>query len=550
MWYHASRIWYAQGRTVSAGDIVGGPSGNVANHRRDSILSVTENPLCFGGDGFSIPTHAGNIRALRDEIILNQAVSQSRLLIFTRTNVYGLLVPETRTDWIAANVNNGPVITPVQKVNGSVGDRCLVASNGDWFYQSFEPGIRSLISAVRNFAQWSNTPISQNVVRGLQLNDRALMRFSSGIVFDNRMFQLILPEISGDGVNVVHRGILPLDFDVVTSLNSQSAPVWEGAYDGLPFLQLFEGDFGGLPRAFGAVLSDVDGSIDIWELTVASRTEGGDNRLVWGIEFPAFTWSEHGLEFKLKQLMGAEIWLDKIFGTVDIDVTYREDADPCWRFWHHAQVCVARNCEEKPDPACLGYPYPQLPFREGYRYPVVLPEPKAPCDSMGVRPTNIGYQFQVRIIFKGWCRVRGLMLYALPREKPQYQGVICQPTLVQEGMYKLPKLPWNYQTNPPTPPPVIPTTVILEDPDGFFWKVVLSSGGEIGLQSDPGPKTPDVILVDPMGMFWKLVANTDGSRGAEGNPGPATIPPIISDGMGGNWQLIVDINGNVGAMSV
>lgn len=458
MWYHGQRIWYAQGRSVSAGDIVGGPSGTAGQHFRDSIISVTENPLCFGGDGFSLPTNSGNIRALREEVNLNTSVALSRLLIWTRKSVFALSVPQTRTDWINANNSNQPLLVPVQRVNGSVGDRCVVASNGDWFYQSFEPGIRSLITAVRYFTQWGNTPISQNENRALAFNDRSLMRFSGGMEFDNRMWQLALPEMAADGVNVINKAVLPLDFDsisnLVSTVSQNNRPVWEGAYDGLQFLQLFSGDFGGLPRAIAPVISDIDGSIEIWEMTKASRTENGDNRVTWGFESTAFTWSHAGLEFKLKQLNGGELWIDKLFGLVDMDVYYREDADPCWRLWFHTSLCAARNCEEK-DPPC--YPYAGEIFREGYRFPVVFPEPHPVCDSMGVRPTTIGYQFQVKVIIKGWCRVRGLMLYALPREKPQFQGVACPPT-GPIGMAKLQPFPPTQPVQPVTPTPPTPPT--------------------------------------------------------------------------------------------
>ena len=57
--YFGNRIWWSGGRSYAAGDILGGSSGTAANHYRDSILSVTENPLCFGGDGFTVPTNAG-----------------------------------------------------------------------------------------------------------------------------------------------------------------------------------------------------------------------------------------------------------------------------------------------------------------------------------------------------------------------------------------------------------------------------------------------------------------------------------------------------------
>lgn len=442
MWYHGSRMWYAQGRAVAAGDIAGGPSGTALYHFRDSIISVTENPLCFKGDGFTLPTTAGNIRALREEVNLNASVGDMRLLIWTRKCVFALWVPLTRADWISADVSKGPTIVPVQRENGAVGDRCVAAANGDWFYQSFEPGIRSLITAMRQYNQWGNTPISQNEQRALAQNDRGLMRFSSGIVFDNRLLMAVLPKLAGDGVNVIHQAILPLDFDVVSNLASQgdsstagtmTAPVWEGALDGLNILQLFEGDFGGLPRAFAAVISDVDGSIDVWEITNSNRFENGDNRVTWSPEFPAFTWGTAGLEFKLKNLKGGELWVDKVVGRVDMQVFYRADADPCWRFWFITDLCAARCEDESPLSA-----YPCQPFPEGYKFPIVFPEPPPNlCDSMGVRPTTIGYQFQVKIMLKGWCRIRGLILYAIPHTDPQYHGIAC-PTSIPQGMAKLP----------------------------------------------------------------------------------------------------------------
>lgn len=434
MWYHANRIWYAQARNVSAGDMVGGPSGTAPNRFRDAILNVMENPLCFGGDGFTIPTNAGNIRALRDEVNLNESIAQGRLLIWTRKQVFALTVPVTRTDWINADKNNQPLMVPVQKVNGAVGDRCVIAANGDWFYQSFEPGIRSLITAIRYYEQWGNTPISQNERRALDVNDRSLMRFSGGMQFDNRIWNLVLPELAADGVNVINKGVLPLDFDVVTNLEEKKSPVWEGAYDGLQFLQVFSADFGGLERAFSVVISEIDGSINVWEMTVANRFENGDNRVNWAMESPSFTWSAHGLEMKLKQLNGGECWIDKVFGTVDMDVYYRVDADPCWRRWFHTEFCAARDCEEQEDVLTC---YPTETFREGYVWPVVFPEPPVACNSMGVRPTTIGYQFQVKIVMKGWCRIRALLLYALTKEKQQFEGISCSAT-PPIGMAKLP----------------------------------------------------------------------------------------------------------------
>ena len=172
----------------------------------------------------------------------------------------------------------------------------------------------------------------------------------------------------------------------------------------------------------------------MWDLTNYSKFENGDNRVTWSPEFPAFTWGLAGLEFKLKHLKGGELWIDKVFGTVDIDVYYRADADPCWRLWFHTSMCVKRDCRELDDPCIVAYP--PAPFREGYKFPVVFPEPPQSCDSMGVRPSTIGYQFQTKIMLRGWCRIRGLILYAVPHTEPQYHGIAC-PSSIPQGMRQL-----------------------------------------------------------------------------------------------------------------
>jgi len=415
--YYMGRIWYSQGRTYSAGDIVGGSAGTAGYNKRDSVLKVSENPLALAGDGFTVPTAAGNIHALRHSANLDTALGEGQLFVFTRKQVYSLTVPVTRADWINSK-------EPLQRValinSGCYGDRCVVSVNGDLFYQAPD-GIRSLTLAVRNFQQWGNTPISSNENRILRFNNRGLMRMASGIQFDNRMLQTVLPEESD--VGTVFKAIVPLDFDLISTLSEKLPPAWEGHWEGLPILQLFEGDFGGLQRAFAVVRNPTDGSIAVWELTTSNRRENGDNRVSWYVETPAFTW---GKEFELKKLDGAEIWFDKVFGTVEMEVYYRPDAAACWEFWTATKFCSARStCEDVNYPVC----YPEQPYaegREGYRFPITLPTPPAAsCQRGNSRPLNIGYQFQLKIVIKGWCQVRGVLLHAIPVGKAPFEGMAC-----------------------------------------------------------------------------------------------------------------------------
>ena len=422
--YYMGRIWYAQGREYGAGDIVGGSAGTLAKKFRDAILNVTESPLCFGGDNFTVPTNAGNIRALSHTAELDTTLGQGSLYIFTRKVVYKLSVPVTRASWIALTNQNVPIQTLAQQTNGTWGDRSLVSVNGDLFYQSSD-GIRSLMLSIRYFQQWGNVSLSNNLERLLQFNDRSLMRFCSGIEFDNRLWQTELPIQTPAGA--AFQSIVTLAFDFISTLQTKLPPAWEGMYDGMNWLQLFQGDFGGFERAFGVNVSKIDGSVNVIEFTAADKTddaekdpttENGDRRDEWFFATAAYT---GGKDVELKELESAEIWIDKLFCTLDYVVEYRVDADPCWNFWHRGQICVSRSsCEDVTNPVC----YPVQEYREGYKLPVTLPKPPfPPCATMQKRPANIGFQFQLRVTFKGWARVRAIIVYANPVKREPFNGL-------------------------------------------------------------------------------------------------------------------------------
>jgi hypothetical protein len=421
MIYYEQRLWWAIGRAVYAGDIVGGNSGVLAPAKRDAILNVTENPLVLGngGDGFAVPSSSGNIRALSFCATLDATLGQGNLIIFTLQTVYSLFVPITRADWIAANTTNAPLMTVIQINNGTVNDRSIVSVNGDLFFQSLEPAVRSLISAIRYYGQWSNPPTSSNEYRILQFNDRALMPFATGIQFDERLLQAIspiqLPQC------VVHQAIIPLDFTPLSTLGTREPPCWEGHYEGLQHAQLLQEDYGGRPRAFSVVVSTTQPVVyELWELTDANKFENGDNRVTWQIEFPAYTWGD---EMQLKRLTSGRIWVDSVFGKVDFSLDYRPDSDVCWHPWKKWSVCTARTSEENVQNPQT---YPLLQYGESYKLPMTLPmPPSTDCSTPSGRPSYIGYQFQPRLTIIGWCRIRGIWLGAKQVEEQEYQGLVC-----------------------------------------------------------------------------------------------------------------------------
>ena len=466
--YYMGRLWYAFGRQYAGADIVGNQSsGSAVYNFRDSILKNTENPLSLAGDAFIVPTNAGNIRALKHSANLNTALGQGTLYVFTRKSIYGTDVPPTRTEWV--NLKE-----PLQRVAqidfGAVGDRSVVPVNGDLFYQSVD-GIRSLALAIRYFDQWGNVPISSPEERLLQFNDRALLRFSSGINFDNRLWQTAVPFQTE--VGVAHQGIIPLDFDILSTLAQRPPPAWEGMYEGLYFLQLLAGDFGGRQRAFAFVVSKLTGNIDLWEMTTQDRFDsqvsGNGDRVSWFLETPAYTWGD---PFMLKKLDGLELWFDKMLGTVQFMVEYKVDQNPCWIQWHSWKQCVAKDCRE--DPEVVSCPdYPIQPYCEGFRATVSLPTPPQICETNNARPSTEGYQFQIRLTIKGWCRLRGLRIYALPKMKAPYQNMVCASHSFFEGATPAP-IPPPEPPVPPVPPipPEPPVEAISWTPDSaqVYWE--------------------------------------------------------------------------------
>jgi hypothetical protein len=412
--FYQGRLWFAQDRQYTAGDIVLGPAGTQPYRKRDSILKITESPLALAGDGFVCPTQDGVIRALRHTANMDTSLGEGSLYVFTQRAIYSLTVPIKRSEWITTTE---PLQRVVQNRNGSYGDRGIVAANGDLFFQASD-GIRSLFVSQRSFQDWGNRPISSNINRLLNFNSREYMRFASGINFDNRLLETALPYMTD--VGVAFKALASLDFDLISSLEEVKPPAWEGMLQGVDILQLWEGDYGGRQRAFMAIRSQLDGSIGIWELDASTITDNGDNRITWQIETPSWTW---GKEFETKRLDGAEIWCDRVRGTVEMDIWYRPDSETCWQYWTGTTFCSAKNsCENWEFPVC----YVTQPYGENYKFPIVLPTPPAPdCQSMNARPMSIGFSFQMKLVIKGFCRVRGILAYAVPFQRAPFLNQSC-----------------------------------------------------------------------------------------------------------------------------
>lgn len=415
--YYMGRIWLSAGREYVAGDIVGGASGSGTYDFTDSILYMTENAYTVSGGAFIVPSQAGNIRALAHAANLDSALGEGQLKVFTRKSVYSVNVTPNRADWVTLS----EPLQRVEQINfGAVSDRAVVPVNGDLFYRSMD-GARSLTQAIRYFQQPGNTPLSREVSRILDADDRSLLRFCSGIEFNNRLLMTCAPYQTPYGV--AHKGVVPLNFDLLSMMEGKLPPAWEGVWEGLNIMQMWKGDFGGLERAFALAYSEDNNALEIWEISsteIFDHNTHGESRISWAVESPSFTWER---PFTLKELDTIELWVDKLFGTVEFYLYFRPDQYPCWLYWHHWQECSARNeCELPEAPADCTYAVQS--YRQLYKATMIMPKPPTVCTTSG-RPANKAYTFQFRLVIKGQCRIRGLVAHAFEVEKQPYLGKTC-----------------------------------------------------------------------------------------------------------------------------
>lgn len=399
-------------RSFVVGDIVGGDSGTALYNFRDSVLYFTENEIMNGGGSFSTPINAGPINALRPVAQVDTSTGQGPTQIFTTLGVFSLNAPTDRAQWATVNF---PIGTVSMIQAGSLSDRATVNVNGDIWFRALD-GIRSFIVARRDFTSWVNAPMSREMSRILDRDDRNLLSYSSCALFDNRMMMTVQPYRSW-GHGIVHRGLAVMDFAPLSFMTTRVNPVWEGAWCGLQILQIFTGTFNGVERCFIFALNTED-KIELWEVSRDAKhdsLDGDDVEIEWSLETGAYTFprgpsSEYATPGReLQSLDGGELFVDSIDGTVDFTLEYRPDQYPCWLDWHSWQVCsTMAECGEEGSTACVT----PMPYRQQYRKPFRIPKPEPDCDSVVNKTMNVGREFQVRLEMTGSCRIKRLELVA------------------------------------------------------------------------------------------------------------------------------------------
>ncbi len=419
--YWLGRVWQAgpDGRTFLAGDAVGGASGTAPEQFRDAVLHVTENTYLATNKVFYVPGAVGHITAIVGVPTLDASLGQGPVQILTPQVVFSCNAPTLTADW--ATVTN-PILTVAQVESGGVSQWSSTIVNGDLIYRS-PNGVYSLILGRREFQTWGNVPQSREIAPILDKDDPALLRYSSSVVFDNRLLLTVSPYFTQHGVG--HRGWAALNFDLISSLRGKAPSVWDDISTAIDVLQFVKGTFDGVERCFAFVLYGGT-EIQLWEVLPSATDAIEDNDvtpILWALETAAIDFhNPDPRRALLSRLEDGQMFLQDVRGRVDVVVKWRSDEWPCWNEWTKFSVCADRNaCSVDVLTGCADVRNvpPQI------RDPLGFGKPTASCDEANDRILTDGKRHQFRFEFNGHAKFFGAEFMASVVPRPKFQRPAC-----------------------------------------------------------------------------------------------------------------------------
>jgi hypothetical protein len=423
MAYGNGRLWVAHRRYFVGGDIVGGPSGTLDNDYKDSVLKFTENSYIASGGSFTVPIQSGDITTLQFVAQLDTALGQGELVIGTANSVFTMNVPWSRDEW---KTTAEPLIRTAQIGFGPTSDDGATLVNGDLFYRGKDRSIRSLIMATRDFSQWGNTPISNELQPILSDDSRHLLQYCSAVTFDNRAMVTVSPKLTPIGV--AHRGIAAINFDLISSLGNRVSPCWEGIWTGLNILKLVVAEFKGEDRLFAFV--ENDGVIELWEMDLSAVDDNNEKQIEWYFDSRAIQWER---PFALKRLEGGDMFVDQMDGDIDFSVSWRPGQISSWVNWHTWSECATTSTCDKE--RCT---VPSTLAKQA-RVHMPIPEPPDGCDVNNTMPNREFYDAQFRVSVTGRCRVKQMRLWSrsveAPTKTPCPEGTCASEEACNEQIY-------------------------------------------------------------------------------------------------------------------
>lgn len=435
MAYGNGRLWVAvDANNLEAGDIrTGTPS---------SELYFTEATYLLGGGKLFFP----------------QALRALSFIPVTGQSDYGVLLAysDDETKAIRADITSrddwGQVpgfVTDILRSVGASSQWSIASVNQDLYWRDSNTGIRSIRNALADEAGPGSSPVSREVSRLVDYDSQQLLAFCSSVYHDNRLLMTSSPYLMSNG-GTGFKSLVSLDFATLSTMQGKSPPAFDGQWSGLNFVKLISGKFNGQNRAFTLVTDD-QGNNQLWEFKNRGRADlTSDCGTGVQIESPIKCYLEYplrnfGVNKVRKRLERCDVWLSQVDGPLDLQVYWLSDNSAKWLLWDEAPTCAQTT-----DPAT------EMPHVWKNLLPQERPQFKTFTIPEGVNEvvkyaTSVGFEFQIRLVWTGRCRIHRMMLFGTILDDPNYADrsgyeVECVENSVDgnEITYSIPGCPTLY----------------------------------------------------------------------------------------------------------
>jgi hypothetical protein len=487
MAYGNGRLWVAvNDKELAAGDVRSRIAG--------SELKFTERNFLLGGGDLSF---SNGIKALF--FIATNGTSDVGPLAVAGDNY----TESVRADITSRDQWGIPgFVTNVLRKIGCVSHWSVVPVNQDVYWRDADGGLRSVYSAGTDESTAGNSPLSREVARLTDFDSKQLLKFCSGVYFDNRLLMTSSPFLNEVG-GVSWRDLIALDFTPNASMQGKAAPAYDGQWNGLYVTHLVTGQFEGRPRAF-AIAHESTGSNSLWEIMPTEVGQRDDESVICSgtgptvqpsrIQAYAETGRRNFGDIKIrKRIERTDLYLSDIDGEVNVKVWWRKDTTKKWTYWDTFTVCSKMT-----DPT-MGTPRTRLNMYRQQRSQVkTLTIPATPVAS-DKYAQQTGFEFQIRVGWVGRCKLYKAILFASPLPDPAW----ARRDLVTENC-------------------------LLSD----------STGNEIGYHV-AFEGNPAIIDSQPVGLNIVVGDGASFSFGIIGSE-PISYQWQVSSGSGGAWTDVAD----------
>ncbi len=337
---------------------------------------------------------------------IDRSNGQGAMLVFAQRGITSFNLPPNRNLWKDLQ---GPVQINMPLRYSAMSQAGTVDVNGDVFYIA-KDGLRSFAYAIRQFQAWFNRSQSRELNRIIRQGTERLLRYSSAILFDNRLIFTLLPLPSSTGIR--HQCMGVLDFDLTSSLRGDAPSAYDGIWTGFQPTLLWTGEFDDEERAF-AWAKNSAGYNELWEISKAKDFDNGGVRILSSFETKSMSF---GNMTELTESLACELWIAEIKGTVNFDLKFKPDQYPCWLDWGEREVCNKReDCTVDPL-VCKTLKV----YKPGYRTRIGFGTPRDANEAIDGKAARVSYETQYRLEWEGKAEIRKMLMKNIESDELEF----------------------------------------------------------------------------------------------------------------------------------